>query len=384
MTNGQTISINNTTYDCSGAATYHYGGFPPPNIDLSRVFGPLADALQQLTRYDEKLQHIPNSALLLAPLRRRDAVVSSRMEGTISTLEEVLRLEASESANRTEGTARNDTIEVSLYARALTQAEIQLSSGYGLSEHLIKNAHQTLLSFGRGAEKGPGQYKSQQNYIGDRTHRRVDFIPISPEQLQQGMQDLVRFITDDDQHILLKTAIAHAEFEALHPFEDGNGRVGRMLIPLMLWDQGMLSAPHFFVSDYFERNKGEYIDRMRAVSLNGDWDSWCVFFLEALSAQASKNIEVVSQILAHYDEMKERFREVLRSQYFGAAVDYIFANPVFWNSHFVENAQAPSSTLRNFTPRLVNDGLLQVLVPPSGRAPGLYALPSLLGIIEAG
>lgn len=383
MTTGQTITINNTTYDCTKAATYHYGQFPPPSIDIESVFNPLADALQQLTRYDEKLQHMPNSELLLAPLKQRDAVVSSRMEGTISTLEEVLRLEASTSANRTEGTARNDTVEVALYARALRQAEHSMSEGYGLSEHLIKNAHQTLLSFGRGAEKSPGQYKNQQNYVGDKRQRRVDFIPISPDRLQQGMRDLISFIDTNPQHALLKTAIAHAEFEALHPFEDGNGRVGRMLIPLMLWQQNVLSAPHFFVSDYFERNKDEYIERLRLVSQNGEWTQWCAFFLVALEAQANANIDVVSRVQEHYENMKVRFREVLRSQYFGAAVDYIFAHPLFWNNHFVETAQAPNSTLRNFTPRLVQDGLLQVLVPPSGRAPGLYAFPSLLEIIEA-
>lgn len=382
MAIGQTIIINNTTYDSSDAVMYHYGAFPPPNINLEYVFGPLTEALQQLTRYDERIRHIPNSELLLAPLRQRDAVVSSRMEGTISTLEEVLRLEASTSANRTEGTARNDTIEVALYARALRQAEGQLSEGYEISEHLIKTAHQTLLSFGRGAEKSPGQYKSKQNYVGDRRQRRVDFIPISPERLQQGMNDLIGFISDDEQHPLLKAAIAHAEFEALHPFEDGNGRVGRMLIPLMLWQQGMLSAPHFFVSDYFERNKDEYIDRLRGVSQTNDWDGWCTFFLDGLASQAITNVEVVTEVQNHYEQMMERFRQVLRSQYFATAVDYVFANPVFWNNHFVDTAQAPASTLRNFTPRLVREGLLEVLVPPSGRAPGLYAFPSLLRIIE--
>lgn len=382
MATGQTIVINNTTYDSSGAVSYHYGGFPPPSIDLEPIFGPLTEALQQLTRYDERLRHIPNSELLLAPLRQRDAVVSSRMEGTISTLEEVLRLEAGTSANRREGTARNDTIEVALYARALRQAEKQMSEGYEISEHLIKSTHQTLLSFGRGAEKSPGQYKSKQNYIGDKGQRRVDFVPISPEQLSQGMSDLIDFVSSDAQHPLIKAAITHAEFEALHPFEDGNGRVGRMLIPLMLWQNNMLSAPHFFVSDYFERNKDEYIERLRQVSAAHDWNNWCTFFLNGLAAQAISNIEVVTNVQEHYEETKDRFREVLRSQYFTAAVDYVFANPIFWNNHFVETAQAPASTLRNFTPRLVREELLTVLVPPSGRAPGLYAFPSLLRIIE--
>ena len=383
MATAQTITINNTTYDCSSATGYHYGQFPPRGIDLQTIFEPLTAAIEQLARYDEKLKHMPNSELLLAPLRQRDAVVSSRMEGTISTLEEVLRLEASASANRTEGTTRNETVEVSLYARELKQAEDQIAEGYAISEHLVKTAHQTLLSYGRGAEKSPGQYKVKQNYVGERRQRRVDFIPISPGQLAQGMGDLVTFINEDTQHSLIKAAIAHAEFEALHPFEDGNGRVGRMLIPLMLWKHGTISAPHLFVSDYFERNKDEYIERLRNVSLSNDWANWVAFFLYALEAQAAANIEIVTQIQIHYEEMKERFRDVLRSPHFGAAVDYVFANPVFWNNHFVETSGAPNSTVRNFTPRLIEEGILIPLVQPSGRAPGMYMFPSLLRIIDS-
>lgn len=383
MATGQTITINNTPYDCSGAVNYHYGAFPPAKIEPNAIFEPVVGALQHLTRYDEKLQHMVNAELLLAPLRQRDAVVSSRMEGTISTLEEVLRLEASESAKRTEGTTRDDTVEVALYSRALRQAEAQMRDGYGLTEHLVRDAHRTLLSFGRGAKKHPGEYKSQQNYVGDDGRRRVDFIPISPEQLPSGMDNLFQFIQRDTQHALIKTALVHAEFEALHPFEDGNGRIGRMMIPLMLWDSSVLNAPYFFVSDYFERNKDEYIERLRLVSAEGDWAGWCRFFLAALTEQATANIDVVGRIQRHYDEMKERFREVLRSQFYTAALDYMFAHPIFWNNHFVETAAGPSSTLRNFTAKLVQDGILQVAFPPSGRAPGLYVFGSLLAILNA-
>lgn len=382
MATAQTISINNTTYDCSRAITYHYGCFPPPPVDLNIVFEALTSALQQLTRYDEKLKHLQNSELLLAPLRQRDAVVSSRMEGTISTLEEVLRLEASENARRSESFARNEALEVALYARALRQAENELRNGHPLSEILIKNAHKTLLSAGRGAKQRPGEYKAQQNYIGDKGQRRVDFIPIAPDDLPDGMHRLIEFIRNGQQHKLIRTAIAHAEFEALHPFEDGNGRVGRMLIPLTLWNYEILSAPHFFVSDYFERNKDSYIERLRAVSKSNDWSAWCSFFLFGLAAQAEKNIDTVSKIQAHYENTKEKFRETLKSQYYDAAVDYVFNYPIFWNNHFVEQAQAPKSTLRNFTPRLVQAGLLDTVVPPSGRAPGLYAYSSLLRILE--
>lgn len=382
MTTAQTLIINNTTYDCSRSVDYHYGGFPPPAIDLSVVFDALTSALQQLTRYDERLKHLQNSELLLAPLRQRDAVVSSRMEGTISTLEEVLRLEASENAHRIEGTARNETLEVALYARALRQAESQMRDGQPISEVLIKNAHRTLLSAGRGAKQRPGDYKVEQNYVGDKAQRRVDFIPISPNDLPDGMSRLVSFIRQDGQHQLVRTAIAHAEFEALHPFEDGNGRVGRMLIPLMLWEYGILNAPHFFVSDYFERNKDSYIEKLRGVSASGDWSDWCSFFLSGISAQAENNLDTVNKIQMHYEVTKDRFRETLRSQYYHAAVDYVFNYPVFWNNHFIENAQGPKSTLRNFTSRLVGKGLLDTIVAPSGRAPGLYAYSSLLRILK--
>lgn len=382
MATAQTLVINNTTYDRTNAVSYHYAGFPPQPVDLSAVFDPLASALQQLTRYDEKLKHLQNSELLLAPLRQRDAVVSSRMEGTISTLEEVLRLEASENAGRSEGTTRNETLEVSLYARALRQAESQIRDGHPISEMLIKNAHRTLLSAGRGAKQRPGEYKEEQNYVGDKAQRRVDFIPISPNDLPDGMKRLVDFIRHDSQHPLVRTAIAHAEFEALHPFEDGNGRVGRMLIPLLLWEYDILSAPHFFVSDYFERNKDTYVYMLRQISKTADWSAWCGFFLSGLAAQAEKNMDTVEKIQAHYEDTKEKFRHVLRSQYFHSAVDYVFNYPVFWNNHFVDVAAGPKSTLRNFTPRLVREGLLETMVPPSGRAPGLYAYPSLLRILE--
>lgn len=382
MTDKTEIKIHNTIYDASSAATYHYGGFPPAQPDLNRLLMPLSDALTALTRYDTLLRSMPNSELLLAPLRARDAVVSSRMEGTISTLEEVLRLEADADDPQEQTTTRNDTLEVALYARALRQAEQQISDGYAISEHIIKAAHKTLLSFGRGAEKRPGEYKVNQNYIGDRIRRSIDFIPISPEHLPAGMVSLIDFIRNSEMHPLMKAALAHAEFEALHPFEDGNGRLGRMLITLMLWESKTLSAPHFFVSDYFERNKDEYITRLRAVSEEDDWTGWAEFFFKALHHQANRNIEVVGQIQRHFDEMHEVFRDILRSRWSSDALNYIFENPIFRNNRFKRNAGIPSAVANTFTNKLLDAGLLKTLIPPMGRASGMYAFPTLLEIVQ--
>lgn len=376
------IKIHNTTYDASGAASYHYGGFPPEQPDLNQLIMPLSDALAALTRYDTMLRNMPNSELLLAPLRARDAVVSSRMEGTISTLEEVLRLEADSDDIENPTDVRNDTLEVALYARALRQAERQISDGYSISEHIIKTAHKTLLSFGRGAEKRPGEYKVNQNYIGDRLRRSIDFIPIAPEQLPAGMVSLIEYIRNSKMHPLMKAALAHAEFEALHPFEDGNGRLGRMLITLMLWESETLSAPHFFVSDYFERHKDEYITRLRAVSEEGDWTAWAEFFFKALHHQANRNIEVVGQIQEHFDEMREVFRDTLRSRWSSDALNYIFENPIFRNNRFKRNAGIPGAVANTFTNKLLEAGLLKTLIPPMGRASGLYSFPTLLEIVQ--
>lgn len=379
------ITINNATFDASAAVGYHYDAFPPSTLDLAQLIGPQTDAAMALVQYDTELRQLPRSELLLAPLRARDAVVSSRMEGTISTLEEVLRLEADADDEGLPQNAREADLEVALYARALRQAEGALRDGYGFSNHVLKNAHRTLLYTGRGARNRPGEYKSEQNYIGERRARRIDYIPVAPEHLQSGMDALFSLAnakrTDDGILPLLRVALVHAEFEALHPFEDGNGRLGRMLIPLMLWQQDLLSAPHFFVSDYFENHKDEYVERLRMVSKNGEWSEWCAFFCKALCVQAEANIQTIGQIKAHYEAMREQFRDLLRSRWSTDALDYIFANPIFRNNRFKRNSGIPPQTANSFTNKLVEAGLLRVLIPPSGRAPGLYVFPSLLEIV---
>lgn len=385
MNEKREITIHKAIYDASEAVTYHRGQFPPSKLDLGELIGPQTDAAMALVRYDTELRQLPRSELLLAPLRLRDAVVSSRMEGTISTLEEVLRLEADAEADRLPQHARTADLEVALYARALRQAEVALRDGYALSGHILRNAHRTLLYTGRGARNRPGEYKTEQNYIGEKRARRIDYIPISPEELSHGLDTLFTFSnrTRDEDGVLplLRAALVHAEFEALHPFEDGNGRLGRMLIPLMLWQQGLLSAPHFFVSDYFEQNKDEYIERLRLVSRDGAWSEWCAFFARAICAQAERNLATIGQIKDHHAIMREEFRDILRSRWSLDALDYIFANPIFRNNRFKRNAGIPPQTANTFTNKLVKAGLLRVLVPPSGQAPGLYAFPSLLEIV---
>ncbi len=371
-------------YDLSDAVRYHSGAFPPASLDYEALLGPLEEAAASLARYDAKMSSMVNSELFLAPLRRQDAVSSSRMEGTISTIEELYRLEAEEDAGTPDPyrEARNDDIETLLYSRALRNAQEVLAQGAPLSEHLIRTVHQQLLSFGRGASKHPGSYKTEQNYIGDDRRGKIYYVPIAPEQLVPAMGDLVRFMNESGMRPLIRTAIMHVEFEALHPFEDGNGRIGRMLITLMLWKLGIIRQPNFFVSGYFEAHKDDYIEKMRAVSADKDWTGWVVFFLQAMHEQAAVNTRTADSIFALHGEMRERFREVLNSQFHDQALDFVFGSPVFRNDQFVDKSAIPASSARSLSRRLVEAGLLRTIQPAAGRRAALYAFDPLLDLLK--
>ena len=370
--------------DLSNAVHYHLGRFPPAALDYARLMPGLLGATAALSRYDQMLRGMHNSEIFQAPLRGQEAVISSRMEGTISTLDEILQLQAEygEDDARASSEVRLDVIETMLYRRALNSAQLRLEQGQPLSESLVKGVHAQLLSFGRGAQKSPGAYKHEQNYVGERGSRKVSFVPIAPEHLAGGMEALFKFAGDEAIPVMLRTALAHAEFEALHPFEDGNGRVGRMLITLMLWRGGAIGAPHFYISRFFEDHKDEYLERLRNVSARDDWNGWCLFFLEAVERQAVRNLESAQAIRDLYEEMKPRFIRLLASKDAVKALDYFFTNPVFGNSRFTKSAGIPPPTAARFTRVLLKEGLLQVVTEASGRRPAVYRFEALMKLVR--
>jgi len=373
-----------TEMDLSEAVDYHYGEFPPETLDYERLVQPLTAAVSSLTRYDQLLKGMHNSAILLAPLRSQEAVVSSRMEGTISTLDEVLQYGADEGTGSKKDIqrTRSETIEVYAYQLAMRRAQKALEEGQPFSEHLIKATHASLLAFGRGAEKSPGKYKTEQNYIGERGRKKISFIPISPVHLSAGMQALMVFLANEKTAPLLKTGLSHVEFEALHPFEDGNGRVGRMMITLLLWQLGVISEPHFYVSGCLEENREEYIEKMRMVSEKNDWDSWAEFFLNMLDEQAKRNIKIAQKIVSLYEEMKEVFREKLNSRWATQAQDFMFENPTFRNSRFTGTSGIPKPTAVRISRTLHEEGLLKQIIPASGRRPAMFSFEPLLEIVR--
>lgn len=368
-------------FNLDNAVTYHYDQFPPDNINYGFFIQELIDATETLARFDQMIKNLHNSELLLAPLRNQEAVLSSRIEGTISTIDEILQYEADTDGGLSENT-RADVIETILYQRALKSAQLALEDGYNFSLSFIKQMHQQLLFLGRGATKSPGEFKKEQNFLADRAAKKIQFIPISPEKLNDGLYELTNYIENNPAPALIKTGVAHVEFEALHPFQDGNGRIGRMIITLLLWKSGVLSQPHFYISGYFEEHKDEYIEAMRNVSKNNDWNGWIKFFLIAVQHQATKNLNIAEHIKNLYEEMKTELNDFLSSKWSLTVLDYIFTNPVFRNNRFVSNTKIPAPTAAIIVKKLVERGYLLQKEAAAGRRPALYSFEPLMRLVR--
>jgi Fic family protein len=364
-----------------GAVTYHEGRFPPEALDWPRLIPLLGPAAAAVARYDGALSAVPNPGVLLAPLTTQEAVLSSRIEGTQATMEEVLEFEAGQDAPSPE--RRDDIQEVLNYRAAMREAE-RLLETVPLSQRVMKEAHRVLLSGVRGQNKAPGEYRKIPNWIGPPGCSIEDarFVPIGAHRLPDAMSAWERYAHSDAPDRLVQLAILHAEFEALHPFLDGNGRLGRMLVPLFLWQTGLIQRPTFYISAYFEARREAYYEGLLTVSRDDDWTGWCRFFLEAVREQAEANLAKSQSILNLYERMKRDVADMTRSQYAIHALDWIFERPIFRSTDLVSAAGIPASTARRFLGVLREGGILKVLVKGRGRRPHVLSFPELLGIAD--
>ncbi len=276
-----------------------------------------------------------------------------------------------------------DIREILNYRHAIHDAEQALDE-LPLAGRLIRRAHAILMEGVRGRNMAPGEYRRIQNWIGVPGCREEEarFVPIAPQHLQDGMSEWERYLHSDQPDTLVQLAIVHAEFESLHPFHDGNGRLGRMLIPLFLFERKLLSRPTFYLSAYLEANREEYYDRLLAISRDGDWTGWCAFFLKVLANEARTNTGKAKAILELYEEKKLLVAEQTRSQYAIRAVDFIFDRPVFRTTDFVARSGIPAATARRMVSGLRDEGLLVPLREASGSRPAVLAFSELLNIAE--
>ena len=362
---------------------YHLGGFPPPDLDWQQLIPLIGPANASLARYDGLLEGIPNPAVLLSPLSSQEAVLSSRIEGTQATLAEVLEFEADADASTLPQERREDIREVQNYRHAMRQAQ-ELLETLPLSLRVIKNLHTTLLSGVRGHDKAPGEFRKIPNWIGpkNRPMEEARFIPIGADKLDAAMGSWESFIHTEYPDRLVQLAIVHAEFESLHPFLDGNGRIGRMVLPLFLWQSGILRMPYFYLSAYFEANKDSYVERLLSISRDGDWTGWCRYFLEAVQSQAIQNQERASEILALYENLKPAVQGATRSRFAIAALDWIFSTPTFRATDFEKQAGIPVPTAKRILRLLQEAKILVVIRESSGQRPRVLCLERLLAVAE--
>ena len=362
---------------------YQQGMFPPANIEWTRLIPLIGPAAAAVARYDGVLAAIPDASVLLSPLTTQEAVLSSRIEGTQATMGEVLEFEANVNTKQFDERRKADIHEVLNYRRAIRIAE-ELLQTLPLSLRVVREVHEVLLDGVRGQGKSPGVFRRIPNWIGPPgcSIDEARFIPASADKLDDAMGRWERYIHEPAPDRLVQLAILHAEFEAIHPFLDGNGRLGRMFIPLVMWQGGLIQRPMFYLSAYLEAHREEYYDRLLAVSRDSDWTGWCAFFLQAIKLQADENHNKALTILKLYEELKPRVIALTRSQYSIYALDWIFNRPIFRSTDFIADAQVPDATARRLLKAITKEGILKVLVAGSGRRASIVTFPRLLNIAE--
>lgn len=353
----------------------------PPTISLDRILPALSRATQAVGELKGIGRSVANPLLLIRPLQRREAVSSSSMEGTYTTLTDLFLFEAGAG----ETAHRGDNREVLNYVRALEGA-IEGLAILPISTRLIRDAHRVLLTGvarNRGAAIEAGELKRDQNWIGG--GGRIDtarFIPAPPAETPRALDTLMAYVNREERPSpLIDAAVAHYQFEAIHPFADGNGRVGRMLITLMLIDNGMLPQPLLYMSPYLERHKDRYIDLMYAVSRDGAWEEWIAFFLDAVTASAEETIAVVERLQDLQREYRERFQTARRSALMLRIIDLAFERPVRPISDFVEALEVTYGGAANNVRELIAQGVAEEV---EGSYPKLIRFPGVLAALQVG
>lgn len=356
---------------------------PIQALDWSRLIPFMGRANRSLADYNGMLRHLPNASMLLSPLTVQEAVLSSRIEGTLATMSEVLQFEAGESPAHE--SRRLDIEEILNYRDALGTATSELDRR-PFSLNLLLKLHQILLRGVRGQHKARGEFRRQQNYIGSVTGGKetIRFTPPEWQCLAQALDEWEKYYHADAADPIVQLAVIHAQFEFLHPFLDGNGRLGRILVPIFLYEKGLLRQPNFYLSEYIEAHREEYVDRLNQLGkTKQSWTEWVRFFLVAIEEQAKQNATKATEMLALYEQLKQRFIQETRSQYAVPLLDFIFSTPVFQPAQVQWKMPPPSKpTLTSMLLALHHAGVLTMVRKGVGRSSYIWALTPLIHLAE--
>jgi Fic family protein len=354
---------------------------PAPDLKMADLAAALAEAAQLLGELNGIGRTLPDPCLLIRPLQVREAITSSSMEGTYTTIDDLLLLEAGEAEhNRTA-----DTREVFNYRRALSNA-IESLNGVPLSLRTLREAHRTLLSGvapHRGANAQAGEFKQHQNFIGAYEIENARFIPPPRQEALAALDKLEKYIQREDRlgiPDLIDSALIHYQFEAIHPFADGNGRVGRMLITLHLFMRRAIRQPILYLSPVFERRKDEYIDRLYNVSRHGAWNEWVSFFLDVVAEACRKAIDTTDSLLALQKDFRNRLRSAGRSANLITICDQLFRSPIVTIPRIADNLKVQYRSAQLNVESLVRVGILKEIAGTSN--PKFFIAPEIRDIIN--
>ena len=286
---------------------------PNPPLQLAGLQESLAKAHLALGRLDGMSRLLPDPGLFLYSYIRKEAVLSSQIEGTQSSIADLMRFEAADAPGIPED---DDVVEVSNYVRAMDHGLNRLRrDDFPLSNRLLREIHEVLLSRGRGSDKRPGEFRQSQVWIGGSRPGNAHFVPPPPHAVQDCMRDLERFLhtTGDDTPPLIRAGICHVQFETIHPFLDGNGRVGRLLITFMLLHSGVLSEPLLYLSLFFKQHRQTYYDLLDGVRQTGNWEAWLDFFLQGIAETAEGAQSTAQRLLQMFNINEGRIQQEVRA-----------------------------------------------------------------------
>lgn len=360
--------------------TYSPQPLPPaPSLEMEKIYPLLDQANVALGRLDGLSNILPDPSLFLYMYIRKEAVLSSQIEGTQSSLSDLFLFENENVIND----PHHDVIEVSNYIAAMEHGLNRIRNGFPISLRLFCEIHEILLSRGRGSFKQPGEFRRSQNWIGGTRPGNAKFVPISPENLMSALGDLEKFLHDETVKlpILIKAALAHHQFETIHPFLDGNGRLGRLLITFMLCVDNIISQPILYLSLYFKTHRQAYYDHLQLVRETGDWEEWLHFFLQGVVETANQAIETAKSILILFQEDENKINAARQSSASLHAIHHqIKRHPITSSKHLVEYCKISLPTINKSLEVLTELGIIKEITGKTRNK--IYAYQKYLDILE--
>lgn len=354
---------------------------PQPPLDMDRLYKSLDQAMKALGGIDALAKLLPDISLFLYMYVRKEALLSSQIEGTQSSLSDLLLFENDEVPS----VPADDVEEVSNYIAALNHGLARMKEGFPLSVRLIREMHKILLRGGRGANKSPGELRRSQNWIGGIRPGKARFVPPPPEMVDDLMSDLEKFAHDEEQKLpaLVKAALIHVQFETIHPFLDGNGRLGRLLITLFLCADGVLAQPILYLSLHFKEHRQLYYDLLQDVRLKGDWERWCEFFLDGVAATATQAADDARKIIDLLERDRIAISQIGKASKSALKIhDYLRRRPYLAITKVAAELDISVPSTTSTVQKLVEIGILKEMTGKSRNR--IFAYEAYLEILAAG